>query len=996
MEYTCPKCGSADVYFSKKKQCYICEDCDTAFEVTEERHVQKIFFSYGHDDNEQIVLKIKRALEERGHTIWIDKSEIRGGDDWRRKITDGLMDTSSVISFLSAHSVRTPGVCLDELKIALCVKRGFVKTVLLESEETVKVPTTVSDVQWLDLSRWREVYDRGGEEWNSWFEEKLSAICAAVESEEATTFTGEIQKLKEYLSPNLLDTKEQSLLEQQYIGRSWLNDAVRHWIDHEPRSHAFVLIAGPGIGKSNFAANMLHYTPDVLCGIFCEWDKPQTVNAKSVIRTIAFRLASKLPDYRRLLIGYFTDPKSRMLDDKTPEELFSILLEDPLGSLIDGGRAPCVIVIDGLDEAATTEGDRLMRLLADRLSGLPRWVKFILTSRPEHGVEHIFREYNPTVILPDDRMNRSDIREYLARNLKEQLAETDDKMEILDTILERSEGSFLYATLFVRGVLGGTMSLSDTATYPVGLSGIYYKNFKRHYPDSAAFGEARGVLELVVAARLLPVDFLDLFGIDRYAYRRLKDGFGSLLSEVTIHVGDDAALPCITFSHKSIRDWLVNDAAGEFYVDSPTGAARLAETLTPRLAAYGLKRLAKEKISPQNALLKFAERHLAAYHLGSGNLDRLEAFLLSPDTPFLPYWMVLAELPAARDLTPLVKRLSVDPDSVSYFRHLQRTGDISLAVGLLEQMSVERGVAALSRDHFKVFTDLVHLSGEYARAVKLNEDYLAPYSREEIIADKDLMAIKTRMLHHSKFFLPADRLRAEVDELLETVTADNDCDAYLELLIMGGNLGTLTGDIPYATRCNDETLRVARARDKHSFELRAVRKKADLLKYDHRYNEAFSLLGDYVSIDGETPSRYEIYLLCSLGEMHRLTGNFEGAYTCYERVKRTTAERGIWGWWAHAMLALGCLMLAHGHDEEARVHFLSALARYKKIGQVWGVATVNLHLEILAQKNGASPDLARLDTLAKTAERLGYHAYLPYIERLRSGAPVSDIPLMFI
>lgn len=82
----------------------------------------KLFFSYGHDKNEEIVLRLKSDLERRNHSVWIDKSKIKSGDDWRKSITSGILDSEFLMSFASQHSVRKPGVCLDELMIAVSVK----------------------------------------------------------------------------------------------------------------------------------------------------------------------------------------------------------------------------------------------------------------------------------------------------------------------------------------------------------------------------------------------------------------------------------------------------------------------------------------------------------------------------------------------------------------------------------------------------------------------------------------------------------------------------------------------------------------------------------------------------------------------------------------------------------------------------------------------------------------------------------------------------------
>ena len=82
----------------------------------------RIFLSYGHDGNEELVRRIKADLEKRGHDVWFDKNEIKFGDEWRRSITDGILQSHRVLSFLSKHSTRDPGVCRDEIAIAIGVK----------------------------------------------------------------------------------------------------------------------------------------------------------------------------------------------------------------------------------------------------------------------------------------------------------------------------------------------------------------------------------------------------------------------------------------------------------------------------------------------------------------------------------------------------------------------------------------------------------------------------------------------------------------------------------------------------------------------------------------------------------------------------------------------------------------------------------------------------------------------------------------------------------
>ena len=101
-----------------------------------------------------------------------------------RRAAVGLSSSDWTPGFLSRHSVRNPGVCLDELAIALHVKGGAISTVLVEAETAVEPPVSVTHVQWLDMHDWSmRLTDnsRAGEEW---YRSKLDEILALGQSEE--------------------------------------------------------------------------------------------------------------------------------------------------------------------------------------------------------------------------------------------------------------------------------------------------------------------------------------------------------------------------------------------------------------------------------------------------------------------------------------------------------------------------------------------------------------------------------------------------------------------------------------------------------------------------------------------------------------------------------------------------------------------------------------------------------------------------------------------
>ena len=108
-----------------------------------------LFVSYAH--REALICRlIVYALKARGHKVWFDELNIPHGSDWRSEILKGIERSSGVLSVLSRDAVKPGGVCLDELSIAVGVRGGNIRTILLEQDVTP--PPTIMSRQWLDLT----------------------------------------------------------------------------------------------------------------------------------------------------------------------------------------------------------------------------------------------------------------------------------------------------------------------------------------------------------------------------------------------------------------------------------------------------------------------------------------------------------------------------------------------------------------------------------------------------------------------------------------------------------------------------------------------------------------------------------------------------------------------------------------------------------------------------------------------------------------------------
>ena len=574
-EIRCPVCGSANVIRSKKRNLNICEDCQHEYAPAKSFAPLRIFLSYGHDSNEELVQRIKADLEKRGHDVWFDKSEIKSGDDWRRAITEGILDSNRVLSFLSKYSTRDPGVCLDEIAIAIGAKGGNIQTILVESEKDVRPPTSISHIQWLDMHDWKEKRDAGEEAWEGWYQEKLAEIITVVESDENRRFAGEIRALEEHLRPTSSDSRIFQLLKKGLVGRIWLADAIEKWRASADRtSRLFWIIGAPGVGKSAFAAHLAHYGRDKVIAIqFCEYDKPDHRNAERIVRTLAFQIATRLPDYRKLLL---TLPEIAKLDRKDPSELFDYLLAEPLRHAIDGGRERYLIVIDALDEAGGNGRNELVELLARSASRLPNWIGFVVTSRPEFDVTTPLQGLNPFPLDTTTESNHADIRDYLWRELASHLQDRADADSLVERILEESEGVFLYVERFCDDVQHGHLSLDRPEQFPQGLGGVFFQYFKRQFPDLERFRkDVRPALRTILAAREpLPVEILQhMIECQDEELRDFTRTLGSLFPVTT-----EGFYEVVKPYHKSLADWLTDESkAGVYFASVTAGNRKLAE-----------------------------------------------------------------------------------------------------------------------------------------------------------------------------------------------------------------------------------------------------------------------------------------------------------------------------------------------------------------------------------------------------------------------------------
>jgi TolB-like protein/lipoprotein NlpI len=118
-----------------------------------------VFLSYASQDAEA-AQRICDALRAGGIEVWLDQSELRGGDAWDRQIRKQIHDCALFIPLISQHSQeRLEGYFRLEWKLAvdrshrMAAERSFVLPVVVDStrERDALVPDSFRDVQWTHL-----------------------------------------------------------------------------------------------------------------------------------------------------------------------------------------------------------------------------------------------------------------------------------------------------------------------------------------------------------------------------------------------------------------------------------------------------------------------------------------------------------------------------------------------------------------------------------------------------------------------------------------------------------------------------------------------------------------------------------------------------------------------------------------------------------------------------------------------------------------------------
>ena len=407
---------------------------------------------------------------------------------------------------------------------------------------------------------------------------------------------------------------------ERYVDGTRLSffSAVDSWLNDSSSPNRVMVISGSaGMGKSVISAVICEKMQDAgrLAGShFCQHDRARHRNPKVMLQSLASQLCDILPEYKKALVEKLSRNLGVEINNMEVKDLFEVLFEEPLASLNDSSMT-YLMVIDGLDESEFQGRNELLDVIANYFKGLPLWIRFLVTTRPEIRIAENLKNLLPLQLDPNAEENVKDIYLYFDKQISH-LLQSEHQEIILRALVQKSEGVMLYAHYladFIKKEMPVlTPELLDSIL-PSGISSVYHTYFKRLETDfctelSVMEDPFFAFLSAVAASREpLTLGFVSKLLLPgkstSAAHRKVKAAISCVSALLPVQDG------CIHFFHKSVKDWLIdksNYGQHHFSVDEKEGHEVLSKLCIDEL--HELKRKGVDGAQFSD-IAKYALRH---------------------------------------------------------------------------------------------------------------------------------------------------------------------------------------------------------------------------------------------------------------------------------------------------------------------------------------------------------------------------------------------------
>ena len=410
--------------------------------------------------------------------------------------------------------------------------------------------------------------------------------------------------------------------------REWVLEKVLSWFNETTsENRAFVISDHAGMGKSVIAAVICkRFAEHVGASHFFKYNDSQYNNPKFFLQSLAWHLCKVIPAYKEALIQKLSGNLGNPLNDMNIQGLYSVLFKELFSGISDPGKH-ILIVLDAVDESEYKERDELAELISNRFHELPSYLRFLITTRREKNLVFAFRRLNPLSMQANDKENLNDIKLVLQDKIPSLSHPTPD---FIDSLAQKCDGSMLHAFVLTE-MYKENNSIHTIDSLPGNVDEYYGGCFKRLERELLQLVGVNGdrflsfLSALAVAKEPLPEGFLGtLFGFENSADVMDKVAKAvNVLSSLLVIKKDK----CISFFHKSIRDWLVDPCREHYrHVNMQYGHKILFDLCVKKLKELNRKGVSKERVA--GVVVSYALKYWIPHMLdGLEDMEELEGFV---------------------------------------------------------------------------------------------------------------------------------------------------------------------------------------------------------------------------------------------------------------------------------------------------------------------------------------------------------------------------------
>ncbi|XP_046858573.1 uncharacterized protein LOC124452022 [Xenia sp. Carnegie-2017] len=352
--------------------------------------------------------------------------------------------------------------------------------------------------------------------------------------------------------------------------REWVFKEFLDWFeDDTSQNRAFIISAVAGMGKSVIAATLCKRYPSYLTAVhFFQHNNSRYNKANVFLQSLAMQISCNFPAYKQLLVKKLSGQLSEPLNNMNVEGLFSLLFTELCNNISEFPKR-MLVVLDALDECGYRERDDLAYLLANHLHKLPPYFRFVITTRPNEVALNKLEKFNPLFINCSDDRNLEDIKLLI----EERIGSTDCLPGFKNSLAEKADGLMLLASLLSSEVKNQDLL---NASIPKDLNDYYEICLTRLSKDLDSFGisneKFQSILNaLAVAKEPLPWKMID--DVLSMNSNRISLKVRKIIS--CLFVSNEKG--CVSFFHKSLNDWLLDDREHDYSVKPSCGLRLVLE-----------------------------------------------------------------------------------------------------------------------------------------------------------------------------------------------------------------------------------------------------------------------------------------------------------------------------------------------------------------------------------------------------------------------------------